>query len=848
MTQDIIIWWLVIQCIGLVSLPLTTILFRTLPDRGYAFSKSLGLLLTGYGTWMLAMIGLGSFQLPWIILTLLIVGAVGIASIGIGRDTESDASNKPAGRIATRITQGIAHSRAYLKHHWHTVLLYEAIFLVALIGLAWIRSYNPDPWGTERPMDYAFFNAIQKSPSFPPQDPWLAGYSINYYYFGYLMMALVAQLSGLAPSVAFNLSLALIFGLTALNVAGIISNLVALARASYTSNSSHRTDGASAFVSRTLAMLLGIVLVLGSANQTGLLQVVIGDHRVVAFNSNQLIVALRESIQDLSQQEVKEIALPSPVHTREGDFGTFTTVQRTDRIENFNWWWPSRALWDEQPEEQLGTDHETIQVYNITEFPFFSFWLGDMHPHVIALPIGLLAMALALSVITRSSLPAFATNREGWLDLILAGLILGSLYATNSWDIPTYTLLYVGALFLLFVRLSNDDKRFWLRLGQQVVLLVLAMFFLYIPFYLTFTSFAGANTEPLTTIPILSKLTEIIAPLNGSRTGLHEFLIIFGLFVVPLTTFVYLAPGIQITDNQQNWLMFLGTPILLIVGSFMGFPLLALVGLALLAIGQALLRVYQAPAEAFVLLVITLGCAICFGTDVVFIRDVFNSRMNTIFKFYYQVWLMWGVVSAWGVWWLLTRWRDMRHVVVRATVIVVVVVSGGLLAGSLVYAGINLHTMTTRRTQVGLEGKTPREQSPAGRASIAWLRDNAEPGSVILEMVPATGGSYSAEGYGGVSSSTGLPTVLGWVGHERQWRGGDQAVLDALGPRQADVGTLYSTIDQEQARTLLQKYNVRYIYVGSLERSAYPAESLAKFNQLADVVFQQDDVEIYRVR
>ena len=106
---------------------------------------------------------------------------------------------------------------------------YEALFAAALIFLALLRSYNPNPWGTERPMDFALFNAIRRSVAFPPHDPWLSGYSINYYYFGYLLMAVVALFSGLDPAVAYNLSLALVFALTALGAAGIVVNLIGLA-------------------------------------------------------------------------------------------------------------------------------------------------------------------------------------------------------------------------------------------------------------------------------------------------------------------------------------------------------------------------------------------------------------------------------------------------------------------------------------------------------------------------------------------------------------------------------------------------------------------------------------------
>ena len=90
--------------------------------------------------------------------------------------------------------------------------------------------------------------------------------------------------------------------------------------------------------------------------------------------------------------------------------------------------------------------------------------------------------------------------------------------------------------------------------------------------------------------------------------------------------------------------------------------------------------------------------------------------------------------------------------------------------------------------------------------------------------------------------------MIGWPGHESQWRGGDPQLLSELGPREEDVKTIYSTTDVEQARALLEKYKVTYIYVGGLERATYPPEGLAKLEQLGTPEFQQDDVVIYKVK
>jgi len=114
-------------------------------------------------------------------------------------------------------------------------------------------------------------------------------------------------------------------------------------------------------------------------------------------------------------------------------------------------------------------------------------------------------------------------------------------------------------------------------------------------------------------------------------------------------------------------------------------------------------------------------------------------------------------------------------------------------------------------------------------------------------VLEAVGGSYSAEGFGGVSAASGLATVLGWPGHEDQWRGGDPSARAQIGPRQEDVKTIYTTLNADEALALLKKYKVDYVYVGQLERNTFAPESLAKFDQFGSPVFREGDVTIYDV-
>jgi YYY domain-containing protein len=878
MAQEVAIYWLLAQLFGLIGLPLAGLLLGGLPDRGYAFAKPLGLLVAGYLAWLLAMFGLAPFGGPTVV-----AAGLGVAGMGLWL-----AGGPRAAALGWR--------RA-LAVRWPAILLSETIFLAATLFVVWMRVHDPTPWGTERPMDFAFFNAMQRSGSFPPGDPWLAGFSINYYYFGYLLMAVVALLSGIDSGAAYNLSLALIFGLTAQGVAGLVANLILLATEGRRESGAARTAEdlqastglhPSPFSSSPrpdsapwLFPLLGVIFVLVAANQSGSLQVALGDERAVALDGGQLVSALGQAAGGANT-----IALREPVVT--GDFGSFSYWERQDKVAGFNWWWPSRSLWDEYPVNDPSRPEVTVERrYTITEFPLFSFRLGDMHPHVMALPFGLLATAIALGVLVRPTPPAFGVGREGWAELLLTGVIIGSLYAINSWDLPTYVLLYGAALAICVLR-EGGQRRPWLELARLLAMVVAVAYLLFLPFHLTFRSLVGA-AEPWIDLPLIGRLSSIIGPYLASRSGLHAFLIIFGLFALPIIALVYVArtkderatpdaaQKLGVISKPESLLLEPWSllrmlpwlpPLLLVLGLLIGFPLLALGGLGVLALLRAW-RLRDHPGEAFGMLLAALGCAVLFGTELVYIRDVFegsSARMNTIFKFYYQIWLLWGALAPFALWWILRRSAGWR----RGVGVGVAGLTFALLVGALVYPWLALGELGRGERQ-GLQGSTPRQWTPAGAASITWLRREAPPGSVVLEAAPVgnvsavgtegdtpqCGGSYDSAwpefpnngsyGFGGVSSATGLPTVLGWHGHQIQWRGGDSAALDQLATRCADVDAIFRSVDPGRARELLGKYGVDFVYVGGLEQRLYPPESLAKFADLGAPVFQQDEVTIYRI-
>lgn len=811
---QLLLWYLTLIALSIAGLPVTLTLFKTLPDQGYAFSRAAGLLFAGYLAWVLTILGFTEYTTNLLIFLVLAIGIIGCAILP-----------QRASRLAA------------LRSNWRTLLGYESLFLISFLFLAWIRSYDPNPQGTERPMDYALYNAIMHSATFPPHDPWLSGYAINYYYLGYLLMGIPTMLSGVNPGAGYNLSLATLFALTAVHVASLVNNLIALRDGREVPNSSAR-------IGRIAAPVLAAIFVLLASNQAGVLEVLARTEKVVALDAQQTWLAVHNGVLgDPQLLELPYATLPTD------DFGAIQNVQLLDEWSNFNWWWPSRALWDDYVIGGIAK-----RVYNITEFPFFSFYLGDMHPHVMSLPFTLLVVALVLAWMARRRLPAWwhAAPSQRVL-FILSAIVVGSLYFLNSWDLPTYVLFFLmGTVWIRRQAQSMDELPSWREWSIQLITFLSMSVLLYFPFYISFRSFAGATNLPpfLERIPVVRTLATMIGVVFWSKSSLHQEFIIFGLFAVPVAAYLLttnllpalhtpsklsvsrIGPGLDL-DNPKVWgmLVLLGFGL----GFVVGFPLLGLVPVIAYTFRSGLSTCET--STAFVFLGVSLLSFILVAAEIFFIPDVFGTRMNTIFKFYYQVWTLGGMLAAYAIWVLV---KDIKAPGLRALRLFTLTLAGVLFVGAMVYAALAMRERMQGASQ-GLNGVTAREAQNAGeREAVAWLRAHAASDAVLLEAV---GSSYdtTGTGAGSLAGATGLQTVLGWPGHEDQWRHGDPTLLAQIPIRQSDVQSIYTSADAETIRQLLDKYQVDYVVVGNPERRTYPSLNTRVFEGMMSRVFVSAD-------
>jgi uncharacterized membrane protein len=244
------------------------------------------------------------------------------------------------------------------------------------------------------------------------------------------------------------------------------------------------------------------------------------------------------------------------------------------------------------------------------------------------------------------------------------------------------------------------------------------------------------------------------------------------------------------------------------------------------------------PSLQFALLLAFIGLMLVFSVEFVYLRDAFGTRMNTVFKFYFQAWALLGLVAAFGLYYVVEGRKGNR----------IAQAAFAALFGVLLAAGM-LYPLGASQSRTGgfagpatLDGLAfVARERPDEYAAVQWLNENAgEPGEPPV-IVEAVRGSFAYE-HARISSRTGLPAVMGWTGHEGQWHG----LYDEIGERERDVKLLYGGSVQD-AQRILEKYDITYVVVGYLERSEFP-DAESKLKRLMDVVFQEGNTTILKRR
>lgn len=808
-----LVWYLVITVMGWLVYPVLRIAMSGLSDKGYPLTKTAGLLFVSWGVWLAGSLGI-AFERTTISIVFLVFLFLSLLAAWWQRKN---------------LLEEIRSRRDYY-------------FRVELIGLGFfvfftlIRVGNPDLWhpafGGEKPMDFAYFNAVLKSTIFPPYNPWYSGGYINYYYFGFVLAAVPTKWLGIVPSIAYNLILPTMFAMFALGAfsAGwnifthfqkekafkdeIAENKPPLWRSPF-------GVGLSAAVAALILGNLGTIRMIWH----GLMRLAMNGSSLEEAN---IFLKLAWTVQGISR---------------------FLGGARLPYSTGDWYWIPSRAL----PGEA------------ITEFPFFTFLYADPHAHLFALPLTMLALGWCLSVVFGKWQWGENDRQQGlsfFLTLIVGGLVIGVLRPTNTWDMPTYLGLGVSALFYSALRhaswlnsrlprVPNWLKRLVLAIISAVILTGIS-FLLFIPYMQWYAQGYGS-----------------VDWWEGSRSPVASYLTHWGLFFFVIASWLVYETidwmantplsALKKLRPWQFWIYsalvaYLLAVVLLNValGVEIAFYPLTLAAWSLIL----LLRPGQPDSKRVVLFLIGTAATLTLMVEVVvLVGDI--GRMNTVFKFYLQAWNLFAIGSAVSLGWLLpaiekgwrSGWKGVWQFVFTALLVSALLYP--LMAGA-----AKVRDRMSTIAPHGLDGMVymqTSEYSDQGRTmdlsqdyrAIRWMQENVQGSPVIVEAntpLYRWGSRFSIY--------TGLPTIIGWDWHQRQQRAAVQNDYSVQN-RIIDVAEIYNTLSKERVRELLDRYAVKYIIVGQLEQAYYEPSGLSKFpaweGELWKEVYRDLDTVIYEV-
>ena len=788
-------WYLALFALGLAVYPLVRWTLAGLSDGGYPFARLVGLLLLSYLAWVGGSLGL-TFSRGWLVVFAVLLSVVGAAV-------------------------GWLH-RKQLRAEWEErkqhFLRIEFLFLLFFILMLAIRFANPDLWhpsfGGEKPMDFAYFNAVLKSTSFPPFDPWFAGGYINYYYYGFVLVGSLVKLLGIVPSVAYNLILPSLFAMLALGAYSLAWNLWG----AWT-----RGEGRGSKVSPELVGLAAAVAVLLLGNLASLGTLVTAFARLGsegAFTTDAgLLTQLRWMVHGLV------LALG----------GQSFPVGRGE------WYW--------DPTRIIPAPGETGPI---SEFPLFTFTYADLHAHMIALPVTLLGLGWSASAVLGRAWNGLKNKWQVAASLVLGGIILGSLRPINTWDLPTYLLiaaLAVGYSILRYAPRRKDGRSPWLAaLGGMTALGVLSV--------MAYQPFVAWYRQGYSSIELWSG-THTPAPSYLNHWGIFLFFIIAWLV---WETRIWLAstPLSSLRKLEQHYsLIVFGVAIFLfafgalfILGVrivWLALPLLVWVGLLFFRPGLNVVK-------RLVVFLVGTGLFLTLMVEVIRLQgDI--SRMNTVFKFYMQAWVLLAVSAALAFAWTLDALRNWapswRAVWQTGAVVLLACGAMFMLEGVPAKMGDRMapEAPHTLNGAAYMQYATYYDQDQAiplidDYLAIRWMQENVQGSPAIVE---AHTGEYK---WGGrFSIYTGLPAVLGWNWHQRQQR--EFVPGNDIWGRVGEIQDFYTTTDLQVVQAFLDKYKVHYIIVGQLERAYYPGDGLNKFEEqdgrLWQEVFRSGETVIYKV-
>jgi uncharacterized membrane protein len=322
--------------------------------------------------------------------------------------------------------------------------------------------------------------------------------------------------------------------------------------------------------------------------------------------------------------------------------------------------------------------------------------------------------------------------------------------------------------------------------------------------------------------------------INTMVNGL-AIIVCWYLFTLPFSlNFVPMTQGIKISDAHSPFYQ-----LFVLYGGFwlMEIPLL-IHFVYTTFFKRSNKKTEISKSDIFAVAIIVTATILIIIPELIYIKDIYiyeHRRANTMFKLVYQAFIMYSIISGYALAKLTTALEkgsvlNWAYKIIFALVLVV----------HMTYPKFAIKSYYGLTEYKGLWGLNfLKNQYPDNLAAIEWINKNIVGQPVMLEAV---GDSYTT--FDQVSMATGLPTVEGWLVHEWLWRGG----YDQPGARSADVQKIYESTDLTEVSSLLQKYSVSYVFVGSKEYEKYPKLVESNFEKLgARVIFQSGKTKVYKL-
>ena len=786
----ILFWLLMFWFIGIITFPSTHYIFKNLRDKGYGISKFFGLIICGYFVWLSASIG-AEYSRKTILIVLLLFTVFNTIIFFVQKE-----------KIITDI-----------KSSWKEMLQSEIAFVLCFTFFLLIRLGNPDLWhpykGGEKPMDFSYFNAVLKSTTFPPYDPWFESGYLNYYYYGFYLSGLLVKLSGIIPSIAYNLILPTWYAFLGVGAFCVGSSLI-----SYTGKSQKQSTISG-------AISIFAVEVIGN----------LGTLKVINDNLLKLGAA---------GLKIDNASFINKLTWFFNGIGQLFAGKHFSMYQGDWYWIPSRA----------------IPGSAITEFPFFTFLYGDPHAHLFALPVTMLVLAWLITILREIDLKIEQCFLEKSLIWLTGAILLGTLLPTNTWDFPTYALLSIIVLIITGISqpitIKSNNKTI-IKIIFTVISIAIVCGGAYLLFYPYFLhnfheTSLEINTDELT--PIWSYLM---------HWGMFLFAII-SWFIIETITWLSQIKLVDFVDWIKKHKI-----VLILCAGLEAFILIILadkkIRIGWIAIPMMfwalilLLKPQNSHTKIFIYLL--TGTALFMTIFVEFVRISNDyARMNTVFKFYNQGWILLSISAAFGISLIYDRIQNSNRKILNG---IWNIIFSFLVISYFAYtcfasadkikdrmsdkAPHTLDGMTYMKTSVYYENDKIMDLKQDYEA-IQWMQDNIKGSPVIAE------GNVPEYQWGNrFTIYTGLPGVIGWNYHQRQQR---PSMSDEVWNRVNRVGTFYNSTDQTEVKQFLKDYNVSYIIVGQLEENVYSQEGIQKFEQwnnlLWDKIYTFQNTSIYKVR